>query len=91
MDTDPNVEEASDTLWRVVWLMAIGVTVVAVVVLVVLSFVIAEEESGLPDPPVSMAEVREAAATIRAQWPGPTQEPVGLGEIKEESGPGSLR
>ena len=44
-----------------------------------------EAEPGLPDPPVSMAEVRETAATIRAQLPGPTQEPVSLGDINEVS------
>ena len=83
MNTGPNIEEASDTLRRVIWSLAVGAAVLAVLVLVILSFVIPKQETALT--PVNMADIKETAATIRAQLPGPTQTPVNLADIKEDA------
>ena len=85
MDTGPNVEEARDRPRRVIWSLAVGAAVLAVLVLVVLSFIIPERETAPPLPSVNMAEIRETAATVRAQLPAPTPTAVNLADIKEDA------
>ena len=68
-----------------IWSLAVGAAVLAVLVLVILSFLIPKQETALTRPPVNMADIKETAATIRAQLPGPTQTPVNLVDIKEDA------
>ena len=85
MNTDPNIEEAGDRVRRVIWSVGIGAAVLVVLVLVILSFAMQGQETSPAPPSVNMADIKETAATIRAQLPDPTATPVNVADIKEDA------